>query len=76
MIPLVKEPDELFQASGIYENCYFCGKLTPFWHEKTNQPVCRPCSRIHNEEEVIPAWEDYKNLKKEKDGRGQKGIYL
>lgn len=47
-IPLVREPDEEFQNSGIIEGCHFCHTPTKFWNENSNNPVCRPCARRHS----------------------------
>ena len=29
------------------EHCLFCDKPTPYWHAKTNNPVCTECSKTH-----------------------------
>jgi len=52
MIPLVEEPKEEYEQCGIYENCVFCGKETKFWHWRTNQPVCKNCSKTHKVKEL------------------------
>lgn len=47
-IPLVKEPeDEAANYGGLIESCHFCQTGTKFWHENTNNPVCRSCARRH-----------------------------
>lgn len=61
MIPLVKEPEEHFNELGVYEQCYFnCGRSTKYWHWRTNQPVCKPCAKIHKVSEVKKSHPDYK----------------
>lgn len=47
-IPLKKEPDDFAEHFwGAIEKCHFCGKLTRYWHENTNNPVCRNCAKTH-----------------------------
>ena len=47
-IPLKEEPKDLQEGFKLYEACYFkCGSKTKYWHLKSNQPVCIPCSKIH-----------------------------
>jgi hypothetical protein len=61
MIPLVQEPDEHFHELGVYENCYFgCGSKTKFWHWRTNQPICKSCSKSHKVSEVEKCSPKYK----------------
>lgn len=61
MIPLIREPKEYFEEMKVYEKCYFgCGKTTPFWHWRTNQPVCKDCAKIHNVSELPKAHPKYK----------------
>lgn len=65
MIPLVKEPEEYFKEFGVYEKCYFgCGKSTPFWHCKTNQPICKECAKQHKVDELPKSHPKYKPLTK------------
>lgn len=52
MIPIVKEEPEYYAEFKCYEKCYFCGDNTPFWHEKTNNPVCEACSKKHSVTEL------------------------
>jgi hypothetical protein len=47
MIPIKKEPKELFEEFKVYEKCKFCGKETDTWHEKTNTPICKDCAKSH-----------------------------
>jgi len=51
-IPIKKEDKEYFEDFRCYENCYFCGKSTDTWHEKTNNPVCGGCSKSHRVTEL------------------------
>ena len=61
MIPLVEEPKEEFEGSGIYENCYFkCGNQTKYWHWRTNQPVCKECAKKHKVSELPKCTPTYK----------------
>jgi hypothetical protein len=48
MIPIEKEPKELFKEFRVYENCKFCRKPTDTWNKKTNTPVCDPCAKTHD----------------------------
>lgn len=53
MIPLVEEPKDLIKEFGVYEICCFgCGRKTKYWHDKTNQPVCKECAKIHKVSEL------------------------
>jgi len=52
MIPIEKEPKELYKEFRVYENCYFCKRPTNTWHEATNRPVCTRCSKIHEVSEL------------------------
>lgn len=47
MIPIKKEPKELYKQFNSYENCNFCRKETDTWHKKTNKPVCEVCAKSH-----------------------------
>lgn len=47
MIPIKKEPKELYEEFKTYEKCKFCRKETDTWHEKTNTPVCKVCAKSH-----------------------------
>lgn len=52
MIPIVKEGKELFEQFKCYERCFFCGKETDMWHDKSNTPVCKECSKKHKVSEL------------------------
>lgn len=52
MIPVRKENPELRGPNGLLEDCVFCGFPTEFWHEKTNNPCCRYCAKIHTVPEL------------------------
>ena len=45
MIPIEKEPKELYIEFKTYEKCKFCRKETDTWHEKTNTPICKDCAK-------------------------------
>jgi len=51
-IPIKKEPDDLYLNTKVYERCYFCKTPTNMWHEGTNQPVCKKCSKEHKVSEL------------------------
>ena len=49
-IPIEHEDKEELTKWGmglekILEHCIFCKKTTPYWHSKTNNPVCQECSK-------------------------------
>lgn len=46
-IPIKKEPEELYLETKVYEHCFFCEDTTDMWHEKTNNPVCPSCAKVH-----------------------------
>lgn len=48
MIPIKKEPEELYKIFKRYEKCKFCRQETNTWHEKTNTPICKKCAQSHN----------------------------
>jgi len=48
-IPLIKEPEDL---GPIIEVCHFCKNITGYWHENTNNPVCRECAKLHKVAEL------------------------
>jgi hypothetical protein len=56
MIKIEQEPQELHCQ---FENCVFCDKPTGWWHVKTNRPVCKLCSEINNEEDILKAKYNY-----------------
>jgi len=51
MIPIEKEPKELFEEFGFYEVCIFCKNKTNMWHEKRT-PVCKGCAKTHGGSEI------------------------
>lgn len=51
-IPLIKEPDEMYEETHVLELCYFCGRKTWYWHKKTNNPVCPVCAKVHKVAEL------------------------
>ena len=51
-IPLTEEDASLYKNTGIYEACVFCSMTTKFWHFRTNNPVCTPCSKLHKVSEL------------------------
>jgi hypothetical protein len=63
MIPIKKEPEELYETTHVYEKCVFCGENTDMWHEGTNNPVCKKCSKEHKVSELIN-WKKQKTKKK------------
>ena len=51
-IPIEHEDKEELAKWGmgletLLEHCIFCDKPTPYWHAKTNNPVCPKCSKTH-----------------------------
>lgn len=52
MIPIITEDKDWFERFRIYEHRYFCNKPTDTWHGRTNNPVCKPCSKKHNVSEL------------------------
>lgn len=60
MIPIHKEPDDLYLNLKVYERCYFCHKPTNMWHNGTNQPVCKTCAKTHKVSELKKSHPDYK----------------
>jgi hypothetical protein len=61
MIPIVKEPDDMQENTGVYENCVFCEIPTPMWHEKTNNPVCVKCCKVHKVSELTNHFKQSQN---------------
>jgi len=47
---VVKEPKDC--PFGGIEVCFFCAKPTRYWHLKTNNPVCKECSKSHKVSEL------------------------
>lgn len=65
MIPLVQEPEDFNIGFPIYECCYFkCGNKTKYWHLRTNQPVCKECSKKHKVSEIEKSTLNYKPITK------------
>lgn len=53
MIPTVREPEEYYQQTRVYEKCYFgCGNSTDRWHWRTNQPICTSCAKTRKVAEI------------------------
>lgn len=52
MIPIIKEPAEMYEMTHLYEHCVFCNKNTDTWHIKTNNPVCKECAKNHKVSEL------------------------
>jgi DNA polymerase III psi subunit len=47
------------------EYCYFnCGNKTKYWHLKTNQPICKECSKKHKVSEIEKSTPNYKSITK------------
>ena len=63
MIPIEKEPSDLYESAKVYEHCYFCNKPTNTWHTGTNQPVCKSCSKSHKVSELQKSHPEYKKPK-------------
>lgn len=53
MIPIVKEPKEMYDNLKLYEDCIFCKLPTDMWHLKTNKPICERCAKL-NTVSLIP----------------------
>lgn len=51
MIPIKKEPAEMYENTHVYEKCVFCLQTTDMWHEQTNNPVCKDCAKTHKVKE-------------------------
>ena len=55
-IPVELEDEDAIRGfGGIVENCHFCKAPTRYWHENTNNPVCRECAKSHRVAE-LPDW--------------------
>jgi len=55
-IPVQHESDEMVaEFGGIIEGCHFCKAPTRYWHENTNNPVCKVCAKSHKVAE-LPDW--------------------
>lgn len=52
MIPIVREAEDMYNKTGVYEVCYFCKLQTVYWHEKTNTPVCSVCAERNSESDI------------------------
>lgn len=46
MIPIKKEPKDMYLDFRVYEHCLFCNKATNTWHLKSNTPICKECASI------------------------------
>ena len=44
MISVTREPIDI--SDGEQENCVFCNIPTPYWYERNDVPVCKPCAHI------------------------------
>lgn len=55
MIPVEKEPDDLYENTRVYEVCIFCNAETVFWHKKTNSPICPLCAVDHKVSQIKDA---------------------
>ncbi len=64
MIPFVEEPKEHFEVFGFYENCFFCPTPTKYWHWRTNQPICKKCSKERKVSELPKSSPLYKPCNK------------
>lgn len=56
-IPIAHEDKEYLKKWGmgladILEHCHFCKKCTPYWHTRTNNPVCPECAKTHKVREL------------------------
>ena len=52
-IPVKPEDAETIAAFGnVVEVCHFCRIKTRYWHENTNNPVCRSCAKLHKVSEL------------------------
>lgn len=66
MIPIEKEPDEMFRWTKVYEDCFFCKQPTDMWNRRTNQPVCEYCAVTHSQRELPKSHPDYQPTKERK----------
>ena len=55
MIPIKKEPKELYKQFKKYERCLFCRNETDTWHIESNTPICSDCSKIKSVSDVEKA---------------------
>lgn len=55
MIKLTREPEGFGPPM---ERCCFCRRVTPFWYEPKDVPVCEDCSKNHSPKDV-PSKEDW-----------------
>lgn len=44
MIPIEKEPADLYMNTRVYEHCMFCNTQTDMWNLETNKPICKVCA--------------------------------
>jgi hypothetical protein len=52
MIPIVKEPKELYKEFKCHEKCVLCRQETDTWNLKRNKPVCNVCAKKHKVKDV------------------------
>jgi hypothetical protein len=45
---VIKKEDDGLLATGVLENCCFCGLPTRYWAETNDVPVCRSCAPRHD----------------------------
>lgn len=53
MIPIKEEPKDMYENTGVYEQCTFCNRQTKMWHEESNNPVCETCADKYTVEELL-----------------------
>lgn len=59
MMPIKKEPKDLFKGTRVYEHCIFCDNPTNTWNLRTNRPICDFCSKVHDVDEIPSARFNY-----------------
>lgn len=64
-IPLIKEPDDN-PWGDLVESCHFCHERTRYWHENTNNPVCRECAKTHKVAELPDHGRNVRALKRKR----------
>lgn len=52
MIKVEQEPEGTSLERMGFERCVFCKKTTTYWHIRTNNPVCKLCSKKHKVAEL------------------------
>lgn len=53
MIKLEKECECINSQFQMLEECVFCDTPSPYWHVQTNNCVCKSCSQLHDESELV-----------------------